>query len=214
MKKIFLSIETSLNRIYLVLYSKTKLFSEGKKIESSIEVEINKMLENLFLKSNLNYADLDFVAISLGPGSYTGTRVGLAAAKAVSVSFDKPLLGYSNFETLYNQGLINNYYNTNQKVGVILRASKYEFYYKCIDHRKVENTLVMKKEVLHDHNKLSNILIGNIEEKFNFNNYSFCFPKQEAVLKTIKNLYTNFNKLVDQELEPLYIKGHYAEKKK
>ena len=32
MKKIFLSIETSLNRIYLVLYSKTKLFSEEKKI--------------------------------------------------------------------------------------------------------------------------------------------------------------------------------------
>ena len=212
MKKIFLSIETSLNRIYLVLYSKTKLFSEEKKIESSIEVEINKMLEDLFLKSNINYADLDFVAVSLGPGSYTGTRVGLATAKAISLSLDKPLLGYSNFKTTYNQGLINNYYNTNEKVGVILRANKYEIYYQCIDHRKVENALVIKKEVLQDHNKLSNILIGNIEEKFNFNNYSFCFPKQEAVLKTIKNLNTNFNKLVDQELEPLYIKGHYAEK--
>ena len=86
MKKIFLSIETSLNRIYLVLYSKTKFFSEEKKIESSIEVEINKMLKDLFLKSNLNYADLDFVAISLGPGSYTGTRVGLATAKAISTN--------------------------------------------------------------------------------------------------------------------------------
>ena len=45
MKKSFLSIETSLNRIFLVLFIKDNLISDSKILENSIEVEINQMFD-------------------------------------------------------------------------------------------------------------------------------------------------------------------------
>ena len=47
MKKSFLSIETSLNRIFLVLYIKDNLISNSKILENSIEVEINQMFDEI-----------------------------------------------------------------------------------------------------------------------------------------------------------------------
>ena len=109
MKKSFLSIETSLNRIFLVIYTQKKLYSKNKNLKNSIEVEINKMFEDLLKKANIHFKDLSCILISLGPGSYTGTRVGLAAAKAISISINKPIFGYTNFEAIYHQALINKF---------------------------------------------------------------------------------------------------------
>ena len=47
MKKSFLSIETSLNRIFLVLHIKNNLISNIKTLENSIEVEINQMFDRI-----------------------------------------------------------------------------------------------------------------------------------------------------------------------
>ena len=106
MKKSFLSIETSLNRIFLVLHSNGRLYSINKILDRSIEVDINQMFDEILSKGSIVFKDIDFILVSLGPGSYTGTRVGVAAAKAIAVSLDKPIVGYTNFEVIYNQALI------------------------------------------------------------------------------------------------------------
>ena len=100
MKKSFLSIETSLNRIFLVLYIKNNLISNSKILENSIEVEINQMFDAILEQAQVHFSDLDYIMVSLGPGSYTGTRVGLAAAKAIAVSINKPIFGYTNFSAI------------------------------------------------------------------------------------------------------------------
>ena len=97
MKKSFLSIETSLNRIFLVLHFRDNLISNSKSLEKSIEVEINHMFYQTLEQGKANFSDIDYIMISIGPGSYTGTRVGLAAAKAIALSINKPILGYTNF---------------------------------------------------------------------------------------------------------------------
>ena len=102
MKMSFLSIETSLNRVFLVLYCNSKLFSNNKLIENSIEVEINQMFDDILSKGNIGFDKLDFIMVSLGPGSYTGTRVGLAAAKAIAISICKPIIGYTNFDSVFH----------------------------------------------------------------------------------------------------------------
>jgi tRNA threonylcarbamoyladenosine biosynthesis protein TsaB len=48
-------------------------------------------------------ADLELVIVSLGPGSYTGLRVGLMSARALAYALGKPLLGVETFQAIARQ---------------------------------------------------------------------------------------------------------------
>lgn len=56
---------------------------------------------NLLLKNNSLLAqDLDAIAISKGPGSYTGLRIGSSVAKGLCFALDKPLISISTLDSL------------------------------------------------------------------------------------------------------------------
>ena len=49
-------------------------------------------IEDLLKKSNVALKDLDAIAVSAGPGSYTGLRIGTSTAKGLCYALDKPLI--------------------------------------------------------------------------------------------------------------------------
>jgi tRNA threonylcarbamoyladenosine biosynthesis protein TsaB len=55
------------------------------------------MIERVRQVAGLAYADLDRIAVAAGPGSFTGLRVGLAAALGLSLAADVPAIGISSF---------------------------------------------------------------------------------------------------------------------
>lgn len=57
---------------------------------------IKSLLDNL----NLDIEDMDGFAVAIGPGSFTGLRIGLATAKAFSHATDKPIISISSLEAL------------------------------------------------------------------------------------------------------------------
>ncbi len=61
-----------------------------------VHVAINEMLA----KQHLKPTDLDAVGVTLGPGSYTGLRVGLSAAKGLSYALGKPLVTVGTLEVM------------------------------------------------------------------------------------------------------------------
>ncbi len=46
------------------------------------------------------FADIDRIAVTTGPGSFTGVRVGLSFARAMALALDKPCVGMSTLEAL------------------------------------------------------------------------------------------------------------------
>ena len=58
------------------------------------------MLEDLLKNAGLKLADMDLVAVAAGPGSFTGLRIGVSAAKGLAWATEKPCAGVSTLEAM------------------------------------------------------------------------------------------------------------------
>ena len=87
--------------------SSVAIFSDGKKVcnhrkvldRGHAEVLIPMMKEAISSVS-FEFLDLDLIAVTVGPGSFTGIRVGLATARSLSVAAKVPVIGVTSFEAV------------------------------------------------------------------------------------------------------------------
>lgn len=96
-----LIIDTALEEAIVALTKDGKIIGELTNKEthshaSFIQVAIEKLLQDQQMEIN----ELDAIAVTLGPGSYTGLRVGLATAKGIAYALQKPLIGLSTLSAL------------------------------------------------------------------------------------------------------------------
>lgn len=61
---------------------------------------ITLFIDEVMLKAEKEYSDLLAIAISKGPGSYTGLRIGVSTAKGLCYALDIPLLGINTIEAM------------------------------------------------------------------------------------------------------------------
>lgn len=58
------------------------------------------IVEHILRNSDLTMADMDAVAVAVGPGSFTGIRIGVSAAKGLAFAADKPAVGVSTLAAM------------------------------------------------------------------------------------------------------------------
>ena len=83
-------------------------------------------VEHLLVSAGLRVGALDGFGVTIGPGSFTGLRVGLATAKGLAIATGKPLAGVSTLETLALQAP-----HSALPVCALLDARKKEVYAGC-----------------------------------------------------------------------------------
>lgn len=64
-------------------------------------------IEELFRKLNIPMSSLDAVAVSGGPGSYTGLRIGVASAKGICYALNKPLIAITSLASMAHHVITN-----------------------------------------------------------------------------------------------------------
>ena len=95
---ICLAIDTSSDRAKLALGHGSEVNEVcGQNLRSQAS-EIAALAEELCFDCGVSVTHIEAVAVSLGPGSFTGVRVGLAYAKGLALGLGAPLVGVSRFD--------------------------------------------------------------------------------------------------------------------
>jgi tRNA threonylcarbamoyladenosine biosynthesis protein TsaB len=220
---LILSIETSTTNCSVSLSKNGKLLVVKEDYDKNYS---HAERLHVYIKDVLKYAkvsakDIDAVAISKGPGSYTGLRIGVSAAKGLCYALDIPLISIPTLESLAHQVTTNN--------GVIvsmLDARRLEVYSAVFDsnYQQIRETIA---EILNE-DSFSKYLqngdvyfIGNGVEKtkrlISHQNAIYIDDKLPSA-KELGNIAFNKYKISDFEdvayFEPYYLKDFVAIKPK
>lgn len=84
-------------------------------------------IDEVMSQAGLQYADLDAVAVSKGPGSYTGLRIGVSTAKGLCYALDKPLIAVDTLKMMAD-GFLKAQPNHNDLVCPMIDARRLEVY--------------------------------------------------------------------------------------
>ena len=91
------------------------------------------MLADLLGEARLGSADLDGLAVTVGPGSFSGIRTGLAAARALALVYRLPVFGVSTFEAL--AAPLANGPGNERPIAAVIDARRGQVYLQLLSHR-------------------------------------------------------------------------------
>ena len=103
-QKPILAFETSENICGVCIYfSDEKYFSSAVNLKHSHSEIIFEITDSLFKLAGITPNDLDSIAVSEGPGSFTGLRIGFSAAKGMAYGVKLPIIPVPTYEALAYQ---------------------------------------------------------------------------------------------------------------
>ena len=198
--------------------------SEGERILARRIDETPRMQSSLLApyivevlqEAGLGADDLDAVAVSEGPGSYTGLRVGVSTAKGICFGASKPLLGIDTLQILACQAE-----GSFDRIVAMLDARRMEVYAATFDSegRKCADTaaVILDETSYHQELEAGTVLfIGTGVEKFQaicqHPNARFqpCFPLAPAMLQPARAALQNKEFKDVAYFEPFYLKDFVA----
>ncbi len=121
---LILGIETATSVCGVALVNNGILVAESRLVGPNLHNErLHMMMRTLFAQTRLKPPQVDGVAVSIGPGSFTGLRIGLAAAKGLVLATGAKLVGISTLQSLAEQAP-----HTAELVCVLITAKADLFY--------------------------------------------------------------------------------------
>lgn len=134
-----LSIETASTVCSVALYQEENLVATTSyHMAQSTAAKLAVMIDDLFRLCGVSARQLDVVAVSAGPGSYTGLRIGVATAKGLCYGLNVPLVSINTLEAMAYQVLP--YFSNEEQTTLLapmLDARRMEVY-TCLFDVKME----------------------------------------------------------------------------
>jgi tRNA threonylcarbamoyladenosine biosynthesis protein TsaB len=145
---------------------KIKAIREENNQKFSHAEKLHVFIDEVLKEAKIDKKNLDAVAVSKGPGSYTGLRIGVSAAKGLSFALDIPLISTFTLEVLAQQVECEDCF-----VIPLLDARRMEVY-SAVFNSKKEQIRETKAEILNENSFLDfldegkTIFIGDGAVKF------------------------------------------------
>ncbi|MBQ0068584.1 MAG: tRNA (adenosine(37)-N6)-threonylcarbamoyltransferase complex dimerization subunit type 1 TsaB [Bacteroidales bacterium] len=140
------------------------LTSEGQVLEhhENYDGQTHATLLSAYVKSALDYVHsrelkLDAIAVSIGPGSYTGLRIGLSEAKGLAFGLEVPLIGVNTLQLLVVSTMFNHFIDEDELLYVpMIDARRMEVYTAA--YNPALEAVIEPQAMILDENSFANIL--------------------------------------------------------
>jgi tRNA threonylcarbamoyladenosine biosynthesis protein TsaB len=178
--------------------------------------KLHVFIEEVLLQSKHSYSELSAVAVSQGPGSYTGLRIGVSAAKGLCYALDIPMIAVDTLAILAEQVQVEEGF-----IVPMIDARRMEVYSAVFNakHKKVIETQaeIITTDSFKDYNETI-YFIGDsstkCRETLTKQNFVFkeeiIFPSSREMAKLSYEKYTNSDFVDVAYFEPLYLKDFIA----
>lgn len=144
------------------------VWRDGKVLAAAEEVmergqdqRLMPLILEIMQKASVDFKDLDRVAVIRGPGSFTGLRIGLAAARGIGLAADKPVIGIDRF-AIYREQI-----KEQKNLLVVINSKRKELYCKFYPTKgAAEEPVMMTVEEIENFLKDKNSLVaGDVDLK-------------------------------------------------
>jgi len=137
-KENILAIDTSTRHLKLALsFGGDRMVKSQEEVEKSHGQFIIKKIDDLFQVAGLKIEKLEAITVCTGPGSFTGLRIGLAAAKGIAVALGIPIVGVNLFEVSAHV-----FGNVDRKVHIIIPLNRDECFIAIVKHGSYDDRTV------------------------------------------------------------------------
>lgn len=213
-----LNIDTALSTASVCLSENgyASFYSENR-IQKDHSGWLHSAMSELLSKANMDIKQLDAVCVNIGPGSYTGIRVGLSAAKGICYALNIPLLTVNSLELAASTA-------QDEATDIIcsaIDARRMEIYSCIFDNKlnvleKPAATIVTPDTFTNLLNNHKVVFCGNgcikLKELICHNNAVFSLKESDAK-QMAKISYSLLTKSIFSHLattDPLYLKDSYT----
>lgn len=95
-----LGFDTSSKVLCFGIYDGAKIYTYDLKVGNKLSFLLSTTIKRVLDALGWEFSEIDYFACGLGPGSFTGLRVGLAAIKGFSFALNRPIVGVSSLDIL------------------------------------------------------------------------------------------------------------------
>jgi tRNA threonylcarbamoyladenosine biosynthesis protein TsaB len=197
-----LAFETSIGNCSVALYCNGKVTYAESSEKMMQSEKLIPMINDILSKNGLTYKELSAVACSVGPGSFTGIRVGVAAALGIKKSQNHiKLIGISTLDALAHESSLD-YLKESQKILVLLRSYGEEFYAQEFKNNQdsPSEIVILSKQELKINEKNFSLVISNEEVE----NCKMVSLDARSIMDIAINKYGSTAS--NASIEPLYVK--------
>jgi tRNA threonylcarbamoyladenosine biosynthesis protein TsaB len=225
-----LAIDTSTTSSSVaVLKNDKKLHEKSRNKTATHSLSLLPDISSVVCKSGYEIADINLVAVTTGPGSFTGLRIGISTAKAIATVISIPVSGVSSLKAL-----VYNVMNFNGYVFPCFDARKKEIYwalYETADNsvreiipESISAPEEAKKRIIKQIGNRQVLMLGNLFYKEIFSDMlsekQDSIPEKNHIVRASNvgligiDIFRKGNSVDPESLSPLYIRKSEAETNK
>lgn len=212
-------MDTAMNACVAALACGDKLYY---KFEPQIRGQAERlvpMCDELFKEAGVSPKELTQIAVTVGPGAFTGLRVGMSAARIMGLALDIPVIGLTTCELIAAES--NDYIKDNnmdaRSIAVILETKRSDYYfahYESISHDVLHEPAALEYEDIQKYicNQNHVFFAGDALPRFfqEHNDkalkYDITAPCPVNALKYIKNMLDRHSEL-NLAVAPIYLRN-------
>ena len=230
----FLAFDTAMNGCNVALFDAHTDRCEATSVEMvrGQAEQLVPMVQDIMQKAGVRFADVAAIGVTVGPGAFTGVRISLAAARALGVALNVPVVGLTTLEILAHYYCMEkaDFNSDDENLAVLIETKRRDYYMQVFDRKMdsiVEACAAPLDEVIEKLSDMPCVVIGDAAARFKEEVAENCpsalrfdfdvkMPDAQIMAERCCALF-NHAKTLQTELpkaEPVYLRGADVSKSK